>query len=143
MNKLSSRPGLDRPAEELAQYEAMCLELSCGFEVGHMSGFCSLVMYDGSVLCRAWEATRTSPDGTHCSSLATCFWDLPETEAEGSATTWEKVAELGLGCRPGSCSLTPHGEDGRRANVHLAACGLYAERASGTRQSGEVVQGGL
>ncbi|XP_045681075.1 cytosolic carboxypeptidase 4 isoform X2 [Phyllostomus hastatus] len=32
VNKLSSKPGLDRPAEELTQYEAMCLELSCRFE---------------------------------------------------------------------------------------------------------------
>nr|KAF6399098.1 ATP/GTP binding protein like 1 [Molossus molossus] len=32
VNKLISKPGLDRPAEELAQYEAMCLELSCSFE---------------------------------------------------------------------------------------------------------------
>lgn len=39
MNKLSSKPGLDRPEEELSQYEAMCLELSCGFEVGHTPQF--------------------------------------------------------------------------------------------------------
>ncbi|XP_045757650.2 cytosolic carboxypeptidase 4 [Mirounga angustirostris] len=32
VNKLSSKPGLDRPEEELMQYEAMCLELSCSFE---------------------------------------------------------------------------------------------------------------
>ncbi|KAM9586309.1 cytosolic carboxypeptidase 4 isoform 3-T3 [Trichechus inunguis] len=32
MNKLSSKPGLDRPEEELKQYEAMCLELSYSFE---------------------------------------------------------------------------------------------------------------
>ncbi|XP_037054453.1 cytosolic carboxypeptidase 4 [Peromyscus leucopus] len=32
MNKLSSKPGLDRPEEELAQYDAMCPELSCSFE---------------------------------------------------------------------------------------------------------------
>ncbi|XP_054441083.1 cytosolic carboxypeptidase 4, partial [Pteronotus mesoamericanus] len=32
VNKLSSKPGLDRPEEELTQYEAMCLELSCRFE---------------------------------------------------------------------------------------------------------------
>ncbi|XP_014400914.1 PREDICTED: cytosolic carboxypeptidase 4 [Myotis brandtii] len=32
VNKLSSKPGLDRPEEELSQYEAMCLELSCSFE---------------------------------------------------------------------------------------------------------------
>uniref|UniRef100_A0A8D1N5H6 Cytosolic carboxypeptidase N-terminal domain-containing protein n=1 Tax=Sus scrofa TaxID=9823 RepID=A0A8D1N5H6_PIG len=32
VNKLSSKPGLDRPAEELMQYEAMCLELSCNFK---------------------------------------------------------------------------------------------------------------
>ncbi|XP_066211390.1 cytosolic carboxypeptidase 4 isoform X1 [Saccopteryx leptura] len=32
VNKLSGKPGLDRPEEELAQYEAMCLELSCSFE---------------------------------------------------------------------------------------------------------------
>ncbi|XP_036909726.1 cytosolic carboxypeptidase 4-like [Sturnira hondurensis] len=32
VNKLSSKPGLDRPTEELTQYEAMCLELSCRFE---------------------------------------------------------------------------------------------------------------
>uniref|UniRef100_UPI00063CA8B4 cytosolic carboxypeptidase 4 n=1 Tax=Odobenus rosmarus divergens TaxID=9708 RepID=UPI00063CA8B4 len=32
VNKLSSKPGLDRPEEELKQYEAMCLELSCSFE---------------------------------------------------------------------------------------------------------------
>ncbi|KAF6273058.1 ATP/GTP binding protein like 1 [Rhinolophus ferrumequinum] len=32
VNKLSSRPALDRPEEELLQYEAMCLELSCSFE---------------------------------------------------------------------------------------------------------------
>ncbi|XP_057350782.1 cytosolic carboxypeptidase 4 isoform X7 [Manis pentadactyla] len=33
VTKLSSRPGLDRPEEDLTQYEAMCLELSCNFEV--------------------------------------------------------------------------------------------------------------
>ncbi|XP_038169353.1 cytosolic carboxypeptidase 4 [Arvicola amphibius] len=32
MNKLSSKPGLDRPEEELAQYDALCPELSCSFE---------------------------------------------------------------------------------------------------------------
>ncbi|KAM8780590.1 cytosolic carboxypeptidase 4 isoform 2-T2 [Rhynchonycteris naso] len=32
VNKLSAKPGLDRPEEELAQYEAMCLELFCSFE---------------------------------------------------------------------------------------------------------------
>ncbi|XP_014644156.1 PREDICTED: cytosolic carboxypeptidase 4 [Ceratotherium simum simum] len=32
VNKLSSKPGPDRPEEELMQYEAMCLELSCSFE---------------------------------------------------------------------------------------------------------------
>ncbi|XP_054569264.1 cytosolic carboxypeptidase 4 [Eptesicus fuscus] len=32
VNKLSSKPGLDRPEEELSQYEAMCRELSCSFE---------------------------------------------------------------------------------------------------------------
>ncbi|XP_035869444.1 cytosolic carboxypeptidase 4 [Phyllostomus discolor] len=32
VNKLTSKPGLDRPTEELTQYEAMCLELSCRFE---------------------------------------------------------------------------------------------------------------
>uniref|UniRef100_G1PL51 tubulin-glutamate carboxypeptidase n=1 Tax=Myotis lucifugus TaxID=59463 RepID=G1PL51_MYOLU len=32
VNKLSAKPGLDRPEEELRQYEAMCLELSCSFE---------------------------------------------------------------------------------------------------------------
>lgn len=47
MNKLTSKPGPDRPEEELRQYEAMCLELSCSFEVGHMPSFCSLVMLDG------------------------------------------------------------------------------------------------
>ncbi|XP_045416410.1 cytosolic carboxypeptidase 4 [Lemur catta] len=32
VDKLSSKPGLDRPEEELVQYEAMCRELSCSFE---------------------------------------------------------------------------------------------------------------
>ncbi|XP_077630379.1 cytosolic carboxypeptidase 4, partial [Crocuta crocuta] len=32
VNKLTSKPGLDRPEEELMQYKAMCLELSCSFE---------------------------------------------------------------------------------------------------------------
>ncbi|KAF4017769.1 hypothetical protein G4228_009447 [Cervus hanglu yarkandensis] len=32
VNKLSSKPGPDRPEEELMQYKAMCLELSCSFE---------------------------------------------------------------------------------------------------------------
>ncbi|XP_054551431.1 cytosolic carboxypeptidase 4 [Talpa occidentalis] len=32
VNKLRSYPGLDRPEEELKQYGAMCLELSCSFE---------------------------------------------------------------------------------------------------------------
>ncbi|XP_013368108.1 PREDICTED: cytosolic carboxypeptidase 4 isoform X2 [Chinchilla lanigera] len=32
MEKLSFKPGLDRPEEELKQYEAMCLELSYGFK---------------------------------------------------------------------------------------------------------------
>ncbi|KAM9090630.1 cytosolic carboxypeptidase 4 [Megaptera novaeangliae] len=32
VNKLSSKPGLDRPEEELMQYKAMCLELTCSFE---------------------------------------------------------------------------------------------------------------
>ncbi|ELW70719.1 Cytosolic carboxypeptidase 4 [Tupaia chinensis] len=32
LDKLSSKPGLDRPEEELMQYKAMCLELSCRFE---------------------------------------------------------------------------------------------------------------
>ncbi|XP_005077924.4 cytosolic carboxypeptidase 4 [Mesocricetus auratus] len=32
LNRLSSKPGLDRPEEELAQYDAMCPELSCSFE---------------------------------------------------------------------------------------------------------------
>ncbi|KFO34586.1 Cytosolic carboxypeptidase 4 [Fukomys damarensis] len=32
VEKLNFRPGLDRPEEELKQYEAMCLELSYGFE---------------------------------------------------------------------------------------------------------------
>ncbi|XP_070123063.1 cytosolic carboxypeptidase 4 isoform X3 [Equus caballus] len=32
VNKLTSKPGPDRPEEELRQYEAMCLELSCSFE---------------------------------------------------------------------------------------------------------------
>ncbi|XP_072593350.1 cytosolic carboxypeptidase 4 isoform X3 [Vulpes vulpes] len=32
VNKLTSKPGLDRPEEELMQYEAMCVELSCNFE---------------------------------------------------------------------------------------------------------------
>ncbi|KAM6181264.1 cytosolic carboxypeptidase 4 [Erethizon dorsatum] len=32
VEKLSLKPGLDRPEEELKQYEAMCLELSYGFE---------------------------------------------------------------------------------------------------------------
>ncbi|KAB1257202.1 Cytosolic carboxypeptidase 4, partial [Camelus dromedarius] len=32
VNKLSTKPGLDRPEEELTQYKAMCLELSCSFE---------------------------------------------------------------------------------------------------------------
>ncbi|XP_048225000.1 cytosolic carboxypeptidase 4 [Perognathus longimembris pacificus] len=32
VDKLSARPGLDRPEEELVQYEAMCPELSCSFE---------------------------------------------------------------------------------------------------------------
>lgn len=34
VNKLSSKPGLDPPEEELMQQKAMCLELSCSFEVG-------------------------------------------------------------------------------------------------------------
>ncbi|XP_077685462.1 cytosolic carboxypeptidase 4 [Eretmochelys imbricata] len=33
VNKLSSKPGLDRPEEELEQYEAMCPELSLAFQV--------------------------------------------------------------------------------------------------------------
>lgn len=41
VEKLTFKPGLDRPEEELKQYEAMCLELSYGFEVG----------------CRLWFAT--------------------------------------------------------------------------------------
>ncbi|XP_062945401.1 cytosolic carboxypeptidase 4 isoform X2 [Cynocephalus volans] len=32
VDKLSAKPGPDRPEEELVQYEAMCLELSCSFE---------------------------------------------------------------------------------------------------------------
>ncbi|XP_004693028.2 PREDICTED: cytosolic carboxypeptidase 4 [Condylura cristata] len=32
VSKLCSKPGLDRPEEELKQYGAMCLELSCSFE---------------------------------------------------------------------------------------------------------------
>uniref|UniRef100_A0A2K5DX33 Cytosolic carboxypeptidase 4 n=1 Tax=Aotus nancymaae TaxID=37293 RepID=A0A2K5DX33_AOTNA len=32
VDKLSSKPGLDRPEEELMQYEAMCPELSCSSE---------------------------------------------------------------------------------------------------------------
>ncbi|XP_076980252.1 cytosolic carboxypeptidase 4 isoform X2 [Tamandua tetradactyla] len=32
VNKLSSKAGLDRPEEELKQYEVMCCELSCSFE---------------------------------------------------------------------------------------------------------------
>ncbi|XP_038956958.1 cytosolic carboxypeptidase 4 isoform X3 [Rattus norvegicus] len=32
MSKLSSKPGLDLPEEELAQYDARCPELSCSFE---------------------------------------------------------------------------------------------------------------
>ncbi|XP_038603282.1 cytosolic carboxypeptidase 4 [Tachyglossus aculeatus] len=32
VNKLKSRPGLDRPEEELEQYEAMCLELTLNFQ---------------------------------------------------------------------------------------------------------------
>ncbi|KAK2107427.1 Cytosolic carboxypeptidase 4 [Saguinus oedipus] len=32
VDKLSSKPGLDRPEEELKQYEAMCPELSCSSE---------------------------------------------------------------------------------------------------------------
>ncbi|XP_069909561.1 cytosolic carboxypeptidase 4 [Oryctolagus cuniculus] len=32
VDKLTAKPGLDRPEEELLQYEAMCPELSCGFE---------------------------------------------------------------------------------------------------------------
>ncbi|CAM5145622.1 unnamed protein product [Eretmochelys imbricata] len=32
VNKLSSKPGLDRPEEELEQYEAMCPELSLAFQ---------------------------------------------------------------------------------------------------------------
>jgi hypothetical protein len=35
MDKLSSKPGPDRPEEELMQYEAMCPELSYSFEVGN------------------------------------------------------------------------------------------------------------
>ena len=49
MNKLSSKPGLDRPEEELMQYKEMCLELSCSFEVGCQLWFCSLVMPMGSL----------------------------------------------------------------------------------------------
>ncbi|XP_042554452.1 cytosolic carboxypeptidase 4 [Dipodomys spectabilis] len=32
VDKLSAKPGLDRPEEELAQYQHMCPELSCSFE---------------------------------------------------------------------------------------------------------------
>ncbi|XP_028637487.1 cytosolic carboxypeptidase 4 [Grammomys surdaster] len=32
MSKLSSKPGRELPEEDLAQYDAMCLELSCNFE---------------------------------------------------------------------------------------------------------------
>ncbi|XP_016065049.1 PREDICTED: cytosolic carboxypeptidase 4 [Miniopterus natalensis] len=32
VSKLSPKPGLDRPEEELTQYEALCPELSCSFE---------------------------------------------------------------------------------------------------------------
>ena len=49
VNKLSSKPGLDRPEEELMQYKAMCLELSCSFEVECQLWFCSLVMPMGSL----------------------------------------------------------------------------------------------
>lgn len=41
VNKLRSRPGLDRPEKELAQYEAMCPELSHDFQVGIHKGACS------------------------------------------------------------------------------------------------------
>lgn len=78
MNKLSSRPALDRPEEELLQYEAMCLELSCSFEVGHMLWFCPSLVHDGF----SAEPGRP-PDGKHHSSPAVCFWDLSEREAEG------------------------------------------------------------
>lgn len=82
VNKLSSKPGLDRPEEELRQYEAMCLELSCSLEVGHMPWFCSLVMHGGFFAERE-RPSRRSPDGEHCLSLAICFWGLSESEAEG------------------------------------------------------------
>ena len=49
MNKLSSKPGLDRPEEELMQYKAMCLELTCSFEVECMPWFYSSVMLMGSL----------------------------------------------------------------------------------------------
>uniref|UniRef100_F6SUI8 tubulin-glutamate carboxypeptidase n=1 Tax=Ornithorhynchus anatinus TaxID=9258 RepID=F6SUI8_ORNAN len=43
VNKMKSRPRLDRPEEELGQYEAMCLELTLNFQVGIIDIYTSLI----------------------------------------------------------------------------------------------------
>lgn len=99
MNKLSSRPALDWPEEELLQYEAMCLELSCSFEVGHMPWFCPSLMHDG------FSAEPGRPNrGLQMESIAhhqaVCFWDLSEREAEGSVGMWKRSLSWGAGQGP-------------------------------------------
>lgn len=80
MNKLSSKPGLDRPEEELAQYDAMCPELSCSFEVS--TGYSLLLGDAWCDLCRTWEAKQRRPEGSHCSSPP-LFLDPSERKGEG------------------------------------------------------------
>lgn len=79
LSKLSSKPGLDRPEEELAQYGAMCPELSFSFEV---SMGCSLLGDVWCDLCRTWEAKQRCPDASPCSS-SPLFLDPSERKGEG------------------------------------------------------------
>lgn len=80
LSKLSSKPGLDLPEEELAQYDAMCPELSCSFEV---SRDCHLLLRNTwHDLCRTWEAKQRCVDESLCSSLS-LFLGLPERRTEG------------------------------------------------------------
>lgn len=62
VDKLRSRPVLDRPEQELEQYEAMCPELSHNFQVLSWYGF--LYLWMQKTLRNTWKEVLTSDNWT-------------------------------------------------------------------------------
>uniref|UniRef100_A0A8C3YMI3 tubulin-glutamate carboxypeptidase n=1 Tax=Catagonus wagneri TaxID=51154 RepID=A0A8C3YMI3_9CETA len=125
--KLSSKPGLDRPAEELMQYQAMCLELSCNFEELEFKAGDDLTFDETQYTNHHHIPTPVSPKG-RCLNKDQISWGH-EREATAQTSVLSRVkmgrSNLHLTSKNGP-GISPH------QNVQSSGFGLSS---SGSKSS--------